>query len=86
MTPTNHSPCNQPPCRPSHVSCRSGVLAIILFIWMFVRIVSTLTRQWRWSTAAETQWLLVAVAVVTVGFATRNLFDYMFAGSLTHLF
>jgi len=64
----------------------SGVPAIILFIWIFVRIVSTLTRQWRRSTAAETQGLLVAVAVVTVGFATRNLFDYMFAGSLAHLF
>ena len=64
----------------------SGVPAIILFIWVFVRIVSTLTRQWRRSTAAETKWLLVAVAVVTVGFATRNLFDYMFAGSLAHLF
>ncbi len=64
----------------------SGVPAIILFIWMFVRIVLTLIRQWRQSKAAETQWLLVAVAVVTVGFATRNLFDYMFAGSLAHLF
>jgi len=64
----------------------SGVPALILFIWIFVCIISTLTRQWRRSTAAETQWLLVAVAVVTVGFATRNLFDYMFAGSLAHLF
>ena len=64
----------------------SGVPAIMVFIWIFVRIVSTLTREWRRSTAAETQWLLVAVAVVTVGFATRNLFDYMFAGSLAHLF
>ena len=64
----------------------SGVPAIILFIWLFARIVSTLTREWRRSTAAETQGLLVAVAVVTVGFATRNLFDYMFAGSLAHLF
>jgi putative inorganic carbon (HCO3(-)) transporter len=64
----------------------SGVPAIMVFIWIFVRIVSTLTRQWRRFTAAETQWLLVAVAVVTVGFATRNLFDYMFAGSLAHLF
>lgn len=64
----------------------SGVPAVILFIWIFVRIVSTLTRQWWRSTAAETQGLLVAVAVVTVGFATRNLFDYMFAGSLAHLF
>jgi len=64
----------------------SGVPALILYIWIFVRIVLTLTRQWRGSTVAETQWLLVAVAVVTVGFATRNLFDYMFAGSLAHLF
>ncbi|MCM3906138.1 MAG: O-antigen ligase family protein, partial [Pyrinomonadaceae bacterium] len=64
----------------------SGVPAIILFIWVFVRIVSTLTRHWRRSTVAEMQWLLVAIAVVTIGFATRNLFDYMFAGSLAHLF
>jgi heptosyltransferase-3/putative inorganic carbon (HCO3(-)) transporter len=64
----------------------SGVPALILFIWIFVRIVSTLTRQWWQSKAVETQGLLVAVAVVTVGFATRNLFDYMFAGSLAHLF
>jgi hypothetical protein len=64
----------------------SGVPALILLIWVFVRIVSTLVRQWRRSKNAETQWVLVAVAVVTVGFATRNLFDYMFAGSLSHLF
>lgn len=64
----------------------SGVPAIIFFIWMFARIVTTLTRQWWQSRAGETQGLLVAVAVVTVGFATRNLFDYMFAGSLAHLF
>jgi O-antigen ligase len=64
----------------------SGMPALILFICIFVRIVSTLTRQWRQSKVAETQGLLVAVAVVTVGFATRNLFDYMFAGSLAHLF
>jgi putative inorganic carbon (hco3(-)) transporter len=64
----------------------SGVPALILFTWMFARIVSALTRQWRRPTAAETQWSLVVVAVATVGFATRNLFDYMFAGSLAHLF
>jgi O-antigen ligase len=64
----------------------SGVPAVILFIWIFVRIVSTLMSQWRRFAADETQGVLVAVAVVTVGFATRNLFDYMFAGSLAHLF
>jgi heptosyltransferase-3/putative inorganic carbon (HCO3(-)) transporter len=64
----------------------SGVPAVILFIWIFVRIVSTLMSQWRRFAANETQGVLVAVAVVTVGFATRNLFDYMFAGSLAHLF
>jgi putative inorganic carbon (hco3(-)) transporter len=64
----------------------SGVPAFILFIWIFIRIVSMLTRQWRLSMVAEPQGLLVAVAIVTVGFATRNLFDYMFTGSLAHLF
>jgi heptosyltransferase-3/putative inorganic carbon (HCO3(-)) transporter len=63
----------------------SGLPAFILYIWMFVSIVSTLSRQWRRS-MAENKWLLLVVAVVTVGFATRNLFDYMFAGSLAYLF
>ena len=63
----------------------SGLPAFILYIWMFVSIFLTLSRQWRRS-IAENKWLLLAVAVVTVGFATRNLFDYMFAGSLAHLF
>jgi heptosyltransferase-3/putative inorganic carbon (HCO3(-)) transporter len=64
----------------------SGVPALVLFIWIFVRIVYTLTRQWWQSKVTEAQGVLVAVAVVTVGFATRNLFDYMFAGSLGCLF
>ena len=64
----------------------SGMPALILFIWIFVRIVSTLTRQWRRSMTAGTQWFLVAVAVATVGFTTRNLFAYMFTGSLAYLF
>jgi len=64
----------------------SGVAALILFIWIFVSIVTTLTRQWWQPRAGETQGFLVAVAVVTVGFAIRNLFDYMFAGSLAQLF
>ncbi|MGH7183902.1 MAG: O-antigen ligase family protein [Nitrospiraceae bacterium] len=64
----------------------SGVPAFILYTWIFVSIVATLSRQWWLSRVAETQWLLMAVAVVAVGFATRNLFDYMFAGSLAHLF
>jgi len=63
----------------------SGLPAFILYIWMFVSIVLTLSRQWRQSVAGN-RWLLLAIAVVTVGFATRNLFDYMFAGSLAHLF
>jgi putative inorganic carbon (HCO3(-)) transporter len=64
----------------------SGVPAVMFFVWIFVRIVSTLMRQWRRFAADETQGVLVAIAVVTIGFATRNLFDYMFAGSLAHLY
>jgi len=63
----------------------SGLPALLLYSWLFVSIVLTLSRQWRRS-MAENKWLLLAIAVVTVGFATRNLFDYMFAGSLAHLF
>jgi putative inorganic carbon (hco3(-)) transporter len=64
----------------------SGVPALIFFLWIFVRIVFRLTRQWWQSTATEMQGVHVAVAAATVGFATRNLFDYMFVGSLAHLF
>ena len=64
----------------------SGVPAIILYVWIFVSIVATLARQWWLSRIGEARWLLMAVAIVTVGFLTRNLFDYMFAGSLAHLF
>lgn len=64
----------------------SGVPALMLFVWIFVRIVSTSVKEWRWSTATETKGVLVGIAVVAIGFATRNLFDYMFAGSLAQLF
>ena len=30
--------------------------------------------------------LLIGIVVLTIGFITRNCFDYMFAGSLAYLF
>jgi hypothetical protein len=38
------------------VLMENGVQALILFGWIFIRVVSTLTNQWRQSTVAETKW------------------------------
>jgi O-antigen ligase len=68
------------------VAMGSGLPALILLIWVFVKAVSELvciTKQ----TSDRTRYALaIGIAVMIVGFAVRNLFDYMFAGSLAYLF
>lgn len=68
------------------VAVGSGVPALGLFVWVFVRIVQVLARQWRQDEDAQERGLGIAITVVIAGFAMRNLFDFMFAGSLAHLF
>lgn len=64
----------------------SGLPALFLFIWLFTAIFRRLVSHARTTTDTERYAFLIAVALVVVGFATRNLFDYMFAGSLAFLF
>jgi hypothetical protein len=53
---------------------------------VFVKAIwSLVVLQGRWR-HPESSGLLTSIAVVVVGFATRNAFDYMFAGSLATLF
>jgi putative inorganic carbon (hco3(-)) transporter len=65
----------------------SGVPALVVFIWIIVRAVQELLAGVRshppWT---EPMLLRTAVAFAVIGFIVRNVFDYMFAGSLASLF
>lgn len=66
----------------------SGLPALAFFVWVFVRIVGELadgTRQLIIEQAGV-RLLVPAIALAVIGFAVRNAFDYMFAGSLAALF
>jgi putative inorganic carbon (hco3(-)) transporter len=66
----------------------SGVPALAFFVWVFVRIVGELAAGKRqlMIEQADVRLLIPAVALAVIGFAVRNAFDYMFAGSLAALF
>ncbi|WHZ15597.1 MAG: hypothetical protein OJF52_002442 [Nitrospira sp.] len=68
------------------IALGSGVPAFIFFLWTFVTIIRVLI-PFPWSPQMSDGVVLVTgVGIAVVGFVTRNLFDYMFAGSLAHLF
>lgn len=66
----------------------SGVPAVALFVWVLVRIIRRLTLRTRGVQLRQNGFLLLApaIALAVVGFVVRNIFDYMFAGSLASLF
>jgi O-antigen ligase len=68
------------------VAMGSGIPALIFFIWTLMRTVRLLLHSVRQISDWEKRWLLIGVAVSLVGFLTRNIFDYMFSGSLAYLF
>ena len=68
------------------VTMGSGVPALVFLIWIFVSGIRTLIRQAKVEADHQRYAVMIAVAVMMVGFATRNFFDYMFAGSLAYLF
>jgi putative inorganic carbon (hco3(-)) transporter len=68
------------------IAMGSGIPAVGVFIWMMFRAVKILVRGAKEAVGREARAFLLAVAVMIVGFATRNCFDYMFAGSLAFLF
>ncbi len=64
----------------------SGVPGLVLLSWVFIRLgvelfPKTIGEHW-----TETETLKFCLGIVLVGFCCRNLFDYMFAGSLAYLF
>jgi O-antigen ligase len=68
------------------VAMGSGIPAVICLLWVLVRIVGVLFRSAIQTSDHERKSLLIGIALGVVGFAVRNLFDYMFAGSLAVLF
>jgi O-antigen ligase len=64
----------------------TGLPGFAIFVWLFVTIVRELIRK---PAIQETHKALVlawGVAIAVIGFGVRNVFDYMFMGSLSHLF
>ena len=68
------------------VAMGSGVPAVAFLLWALIAAVLTLLPRTRklpdWIASAT----MAATAIMIIGFAVRNLFDYMFAGSLAYLF
>jgi heptosyltransferase-3/putative inorganic carbon (HCO3(-)) transporter len=68
------------------VAMGSGLPALILLVWVLGQGVKTLVSQ-AWQTSdRERKALLIAIALMIIGFAVRNLFDHMLAGSIAALF
>lgn len=71
------------------VGLGSGVPALLFFGWLLLRIFLTLTRrtgQSRSFSDVASRAVPFGAALMVVGFTVRNLFDYMFIGSLANLF
>ena len=66
----------------------SGVPGLSLFIWIMVRAIRELLAGIRTSDLSQSgnTVFCIAIALAVIGFVVRNLFDYMFAGSLASLF
>lgn len=68
------------------VAMGSGVPALVFLVWTLIRAIRTLAKNAGQMANSPRSGFMLAAAVMIVGFATRNLFDYMFAGSLAYLF
>jgi O-antigen ligase len=66
----------------------AGVPALVLFLWMIVRALQELLAGMRITSLPQSGHIVfrLAIALAVIGFMVRNLFDYMFAGSLASLF
>jgi putative inorganic carbon (HCO3(-)) transporter len=66
----------------------SGVPGLTLFIWIMARAIRELLAGVQVINFSEdgNMVLRTAIALAVIGFLVRNLFDYMFAGSLASLF
>ena len=64
----------------------SGIPGFVFFSWVFIRLGLELFPKTIRKNLTDSETLKLCLGVVLVGFFCRNLFDYMFAGSLAYLF
>jgi heptosyltransferase-3/putative inorganic carbon (HCO3(-)) transporter len=68
------------------VALGSGVPALLFFIWIFIALLRRLVSFVRGAVPNPFATMALGIALAVIGFAVRNLFDYMFMGSLAHVF
>jgi putative inorganic carbon (HCO3(-)) transporter len=68
------------------VALGSGVPAMIFFSWIFIRLGRLLLSRIQDVIGMPPALLAFSIGMAVLGFGVRNLFDYMFMGSLSHLF
>ncbi len=71
---------------PLMVGVGSGIPGLMLFLWVFIRLGMELFPKTNRKNWTDSETLKLVLGIVLVGFFCRNLFDYMFAGSLAYLF
>jgi len=64
----------------------SGIPGLVLFSWVMIRLAAELFPKITRKKLTNSENLKLCLGIVLVGFICRNLFDYMFAGSLAYLF
>jgi heptosyltransferase-3/putative inorganic carbon (HCO3(-)) transporter len=64
----------------------SGIPGLVFFSWVFIRLGMELFPKKNQIYWTDIETFKFCLGIVLVGFFCRNLFDYMFAGSLAYLF
>jgi putative inorganic carbon (HCO3(-)) transporter len=67
------------------VAMGSGIPALLLLLWLFAAAIQTLVITANRILDRPTYRVTLAIALMIVGFAVRNGFDYMFTGGLGYL-
>lgn len=69
------------------VTLGSGIPALLSFTWIFIALLRRLIPlPWTIGRDRATAVIAAGIGLAVIGFAVRNLFDYMFMGSLAHLY
>jgi O-antigen ligase len=68
------------------IAMGSGIPGVALLAWVIAAAIRPLVFTAKHSVDQAKQLFALGIAVMIVGFVTRNFFDYMFAGSLAYLF
>ncbi len=69
------------------VALGSGLPAFVFFVWIFIALVRRLIPLSETFSSEDAFTLLAGgIGLAVIGFGVRNVFDYMFMGSLAHVF